>query len=372
MGWIFLAASEESLKPWMATSSLSPIVRTTDTLKLSFCRVCGIEAFHVPLSGMTRGHSMRDIYPFCPISFTEDFLVKTSPLPDAERAWAASAADYFSRSSDSSARYDRDSSSWRTSQRLLFEEQSELLGSFAASGMTVDGAFYPLVMWERITKEKGGGSLPSDGQLWMTPKAGNCGMTARTKGRPLNRSTHLQAQVHCEEKKMWPTPCGPNSGGTHGKAKLKKMLWRTPQASNANQGPKSEELFNKCMETGQSMITLVDQVKMWPTPTANDNDNRRSKPTPAEIEGRHGWSLMSAIRDADTPAPNRTWPTPTARAGQNPGEHGQGGQNLATVAGGQLNPEWVEWLMGYPCGWTVLEDWATLWFRPKRGKRSSV
>jgi hypothetical protein len=24
--------------------------------------------------------------------------------------------------------------------------------------------------------------------------------------------------------------------------------------------------------------------------------------------------------------------------------------------GGQLNPEWVEWLMGWPIGWTELKD----------------
>jgi hypothetical protein len=24
--------------------------------------------------------------------------------------------------------------------------------------------------------------------------------------------------------------------------------------------------------------------------------------------------------------------------------------------GGRLNPMWVEWLMGFPIGWTVLED----------------
>jgi hypothetical protein len=23
---------------------------------------------------------------------------------------------------------------------------------------------------------------------------------------------------------------------------------------------------------------------------------------------------------------------------------------------GRLNPQWVEWLMGYPVGWTDLED----------------
>jgi hypothetical protein len=32
-----------------------------------------------------------------------------------------------------------------------------------------------------------------------------------------------------------------------------------------------------------------------------------------------------------------------------------GGRDLVTDVGGQLNPTWVEWLMGYPLGWTALE-----------------
>jgi hypothetical protein len=34
-----------------------------------------------------------------------------------------------------------------------------------------------------------------------------------------------------------------------------------------------------------------------------------------------------------------------------------------TEAGGQLNPQWVEWLMGYPVGWTVESCDGTGWFR---------
>jgi hypothetical protein len=33
--------------------------------------------------------------------------------------------------------------------------------------------------------------------------------------------------------------------------------------------------------------------------------------------------------------------------------------NQTTISGGQLNPTWVEWLMGFPLGWTDLEDSAT-------------
>ena len=36
------------------------------------------------------------------------------------------------------------------------------------------------------------------------------------------------------------------------------------------------------------------------------------------------------------------------------------GATLETVVGsGKLNPTWVEWLMGFPPGWTDLKDLAT-------------
>lgn len=50
-------------------------------------------------------------------------------------------------------------------------------------------------------------------------------------------------------------------------------------------------------------------AKLWPTPSASDNANRRSKPTPAEMEGRHGWGLRSAIADNAQTKPMYEWPT---------------------------------------------------------------
>jgi hypothetical protein len=35
------------------------------------------------------------------------------------------------------------------------------------------------------------------------------------------------------------------------------------------------------------------------------------------------------------------------------------GQPYATVTTGSLNPTWVEWLMGYPAGWTDCGDSGT-------------
>jgi hypothetical protein len=48
----------------------------------------------------------------------------------------------------------------------------------------------------------------------------------------------------------------------------------------------------------------------------------------------------------------KMWGTPNSRDWKGTGFDGQ----LGTQIGGQLNPTWVEWLMGFPLGWTDLED----------------
>ena len=51
-------------------------------------------------------------------------------------------------------------------------------------------------------------------------------------------------------------------------------------------------------------------------------------------------------------------PTPQARDWKGASGRAYKGEaiDLPSVAGGSLNPTWVEWLMGYPEGWTDLKD----------------
>ena len=58
---------------------------------------------------------------------------------------------------------------------------------------------------------------------------------------------------------------------------------------------------------------------------------------------------------AEQVAVRTLYPTPTCQDASNNGGPSQMKRNtppLNAVAGGALNPVWVEWLMGWPLGWT--------------------
>ena len=93
-------------------------------------------------------------------------------------------------------------------------------------------------------------------------------------------------------------------------------LWRTPDA-HGGRGPSSEKRMKMKLEK-KMPISLNDQVAhphLVPTPTARDHKDTgvNTNYEKAKKKGR-----------------------------------------LAGHAGGSLNPTWVEWLMGYPSGWTDL------------------
>lgn len=123
----------------------------------------------------------------------------------------------------------------------------------------------------------------------------------------------------------------------------------TPRAVNI---PTSE----KAKRTSKSGPGLADYVKMWPTPTVNDAIN--SSLPKSQIKRKQ---LVGEIMRA------QLYPTPTTGAGMCGGtgnyqklkELEAAGQiteeerrSMAAGNGGQLNPDWVEWLQGFPIGWT--------------------
>ena len=85
-------------------------------------------------------------------------------------------------------------------------------------------------------------------------------------------------------------------------------LWRTPDTSCAS-GMRTRESAERRMREGKPLhlLTQVAHPDLFPTPR------------------------QFMYKDSTT-------------------DRGKG--NLGEVVGGQLNPDWVEWMMGFPAGWT--------------------
>ena len=112
-------------------------------------------------------------------------------------------------------------------------------------------------------------------------------------------------------------------------------LWPTPTKAIADGGQSSRSGKRK------GELLLTGMARMWPTPTVDDSANVT----------RQSGQFQSLTRTV-------MFPTPTTQDAHNNGGQSQYNRNtlpLNAVAGGSLNPNWVEWLMGYPPGWTDLE-----------------
>jgi hypothetical protein len=129
-------------------------------------------------------------------------------------------------------------------------------------------------------------------------------------------------------------------------------LWRTPFAEEAAHPGRSAP---RSRAHTVALSVQVNNPEYWPAPKGSAANYGRPR------DNDRG-DLQAAVLN---------WPTPRASDGPAASSHGRTwsttDRNLHTVmrelgetaTGGQLNPTWVEWLMGYPAGWTDSEDSAT-------------
>lgn len=106
---------------------------------------------------------------------------RASVSPESDRAFGARCGGLLGR-------YDPNTLSLKTLQCLLFEDSTECLATLPNWGLMRTGECWERTMPVLHTFENASG--------------------------------------------LWPTPCLPGNGGSHGKAKLKAMLWPTPQSHN--------------------------------------------------------------------------------------------------------------------------------------------
>jgi DNA (cytosine-5)-methyltransferase 1 len=167
------------------------------------------------------------------------------------------------------------------------------------------------------------GSTGNVGDLWPTPTASN-----PNDGEAIESWMARRARVA-----KYSRPISPPLG-------IAAQLWPTPLAADA-----------KHVKTqGPGQPSLGAAAGCWPTPTCGDAKSSGSRSLDSS-KAHSGTSLTDAVRPDRTKA--GCWPTPTARDWRTgSGTNRQGSDPLPVQAGGKLNPNWVEQLMGFPVGWT--------------------
>jgi hypothetical protein len=219
--------------------------------------------------------------------FRAGFLVRTSVSParatDSTVSDPASGVKWLA----SFARWNPDTSLWKTAQCSLLEEFTEFSLTWPSSGTMLNGE-----CWERPTLER----HISDAEYGFLPTP----VTLDTGSR-FNRSESHGAQLR------------PTLG-----AMARYNLWPTPTVKgNYNRKGLS-------IKSGDGLATAVSR---FPTPT---------------VAMRKGSSIGALTRkDGRSRANDRL-------------DYRIEGPGLT----GRLNPEFVEWLMGWPIGWTALQPLA--------------
>jgi hypothetical protein len=113
------------------------------------------------------------------------------------------------------------------------------------------------------------------------------------------------------------------------------------------------------------LYTRGKESGLWPTPTKLEIDASKSRKIVGNSEidkkgRRWGSSLTTVVKTR-----KNKFPIPTVHNAKESGSPGDFRRNTVPLGAivkqdtekeGQLNPDWVDWLMGYPIGYTDLEN----------------
>jgi hypothetical protein len=258
---------------------------------------------------------------------------------------------------ESFANFDPATSSWRTSQLCLLEGSSVFSETWPRAGMTRNGTAYrlrPLAPLTAVT-----------GCFWLPTPAFNNNRESNRSPSP-GAATRLTL-LGMAKTGMWPTPSksdgegsrtlppgttptGRRPNGKKAQVGLNNAvkMWATPSSRDWKDTPgMAQDAFDRSGKFRNRIDQLARQVYAgergtWPTPVAGDSIGARNATSSRQPGSRHnsGTTLTDAV----------------IQTGDLTLEETETGNR---VVGGALNPTWVEWLMGFPLGWTDCEGSAT-------------
>ena len=179
------------------------------------------------------------------------------------------------------------------------------------------------------------GCLPEDTRASLSPKLGSAEeqKTTVTSGLRCSELSDHQGQFGCFVKMLLVTSRWVSTKSS--------LIWKVKNT------PSSRLLF----QLYPSMRNIEEtESGLWGTPRAG-----------AAMSGAADVMKTANYKfpNLETQVARSLLPTPTTQDASNNGGASQYNRNslpLNAEIGGALNPMWVEWLMGFPIGWTDLKD----------------
>ena len=226
--------------------------------------------------------------------------------------------------------------------------------------------------------------LPEEVNNWPTPRSGNPGSRPNKKG----------GKILNEEAQIWGTPTVDAisdrknkyaQGGTP--IAMQASSWPTPRKvdtedGNENNVEYSNGHFSEIRKSTQVRYgaKLCNAAASWPTPTRRIHKGGVSKESLIRKDGKCRNDMLDTAvlhtgpsapvkqnngsdssKSAQTsPQPLKNWETPKVQMGEDcPSERRRNSPNLKSQSAQmatrkkRLNPNFVEWLMGVPIGWSL-------------------
>lgn len=251
------------------------------------------------------------------------FRVRIFHAREKARAYAAREADFGRNMRESFAKFDPSTYSWKIPRFLYQGDWATYSQTWPQWGIMVRGECFRLPPWVQDTGVNAFGGLSGAG---------------------------IEAE---EESTLWPTVT------VHG------------NGNRSEYGGKSGDGLDTAVKRASA------QSAMWPTPTAHDRMPGTTKPHGFIIDGKEMQRNLNDVVIRRTVS--SLWPTPCATDHKGSGQNGacrdrldyavergktkshifptvgtktMGGKDTDTANCGLLNPDWVEWIMGWPLGWT--------------------
>ncbi len=256
--------------------------------------------------GMTYKPLTADLGEELLMSYRAAFHAPTFPQQEKEQELMEKPLECGEKWRGSFTKYDPDTSLWRTHQCSLLGDLEEFSETWPQWGLMRNGECWEQRTLEHRIRGTGFGLSPNGVDSFHTPN------TTGLDGGSNSRKA-LKQRID-----KWPTPTSSDwmNPKQNGIEHTNNRFVRTSLTTGVKFGAKLSDAVN------------LEMKKNWPTPQVSDSKDRGNLSNPS-IQRR-----MEIGKQVNL-------------------------QMCVSQTSGQLNPMWVEWLMGWPQGWTELRPSAT-------------